>query len=725
MRKLAIFSFAFAAGTAVYLAWLSHLAALYAAGGLLAVSGLAFWKKWNFIKILSLGLGAALIWCSAYETLWLQPIHELEGTQTVLEMELTDLPEQVTYGCSGLVTVQLDGRTYPARLYDKKWELQDAAPGAQISGLVSVEKGDQYLLSRGIALQLYAREELTVLPGSPSRITAVRQWLRQRITGLYTGQRGGLVQALLTGDRSGLSDETFSDFNTAGLSHAVAVSGMHVSMLLTLVAFFCGKNPRLTAIVGIPAAIYFAFMTGATPSACRAVVMQVLVLSAPLLKRESDPPTTLGTAAMILLMQNPWVLTNVSFQLSFAAVAGLMLLGPQFRGKLLSLWKKPRRAAQWIATGLSTSFAAIAFTMPLMVWWFGRVSLAAPFVNLISLWAITGIFMLGLLSCVIPILAAPVSWLADFVLAVCHRTARLPFASASPENLPFLLWAVLLYGLVYLFLLDKIKRPILPLTAMTAALLAIALWGSATLVKGNPTYYLLDVGQGQCSLFLTEDLTAVFDCGGEDPVAAADALVQTLHSGCRTKVDVLVLTHYDDDHAGGVLQLLHRVDVETIFLPDVFDETGTRQAIEAKAQETGCRVFPVSSYTEVSFEQGKLTIFPPVGKENDNDRGICVLATAAEYDILITGDLDDSAEERLLSQWHLPQVELLVAGHHGAVGSTSQALLDQVRPETVAISVGGSNPYGHPSEKTLLRIEESGAKCYRTDLRGTLVFYGE
>ena len=135
-----------------------------------------------------------------------------------------------------------------------------------------------------------------------------------------------------------------------------------------------------------------------------------------------------------------------------------------------------------------------------------------------------------------------------------------------------------------------------------------------------------------------------------------------------------------------------------------------------------CPVTMVSTLTELEFSGGKLTVYPPVSRENDNNSGICVLASAAEYDILITGDLDRFMEMRLISQWQLPQAELLVAGHHGAESSTSTILLETVRPKTVAISVGADNHYGHPSAETLERIQAAGAAVYRTDLQGTLVF---
>ena len=175
------------------------------------------------------------------------------------------------------------------------------------------------------------------------------------------------------------------------------------------------------------------------------------------------------------------------------------------------------------------------------------------------------------------------------------------------------------------------------------------------------------------------------------------------------------MTHYDADHAGGAQQLLARVRVDSLFLPDLEDESGLREVLEVSDSQ----VFVVSGLTEISVPNGEIRLYPAVLKENDNNGGVCVLATAAEYDILVTGDMDRFAEMRLLARYDLPDVELLVAGHHGSKDATSQVLMDAVTPETVVVSVG-ENTYGHPAKETLRRIKAAGAEVLRTDELGTV-----
>ena len=144
-------------------------------------------------------------------------------------------------------------------------------------------------------------------------------------------------------------------------------------------------------------------------------------------------------------------------------------------------------------------------------------------------------------------------------------------------------------------------------------------------------------------------------------------------------------------------QLLHRLNVDFAYLPVVEDETGIRAQIEAALEEAGAKTVFVSGETTVTFSGGQLRLFPALsGGRND---GLAILASAGEYDMLVTGDLDMRQEQQLLLTYSLPQVELLLAGHHGAANSTSAALLQTVRPQLVAISVGADNRYGHPRSR--------------------------
>ena len=233
---------------------------------------------------------------------------------------------------------------------------------------------------------------------------------------------------------------------------------------------------------------------------------------------------------------------------------------------------------------------------------------------------------------------------------------------------------------------------------------------------------MLDVGQGQSVLLRLDGRLVLVDCGGDGQQDAGDAAADYLQTRGGEKLDALVVSHYHSDHANGVPELLRRVAVDLLLLPDVEEGDPLREEIVSLAAERGIEVRFVCGDTHLDFPGGqRLTIFPPLQSAGEtNELGLCVLASAGDFDVLIPGDMGGQGEERLLSHTRLPRVEVLVAGHHGSATSTTQALLDEIQPETAVISVGKRNRYGHPAQETLERLALAGTDIYRTDLQGTV-----
>lgn len=726
MRKLCLFAAGFAAAAAGYVYLRRDGLFLTLAAAALLCSILLRGRGPGRASVLLLGAALGIAWCFCYQITILGPANRAVGRTMVCAARVTDLPERTPYGWKAAVQVELEGRSFGAVLYGDE-TLEGAAPGDTVTGRCAVERtgmdilaGERlYLRAAGTFLTLYAEEALTVTPGQPNWYESVGLWLRNRIHTLFSGETAAFLQGLITGDQGELSYQTDNALAVTGLSHAVAVSGMHVSILLTMLHFLFRGSPRPTAWVGIPLTVAFTLVTGAVPSACRAAVMQILMLCAPLLRREYDIPTALGAGVLLLLLQNPWAIASVGLQLSFAAVAGLYLFSGPIQRRLLQ-WKLPRFAA----SGLSATVAATALTMPLSLLYFRTLSLVAPLSNLLCLGAVTWCFVLGILAAVAgplgELAAVPARWITNYVLGVVRLLARFPYAAAYSQNPAMLAWgtAALLIAVGLLFLGWKRRR--LWSGILLTGFLAAVLLGRFSLTAGTMTLQVLDVGQGQSLLLESRGFTAVLDCGGSYPEEAGEEMARTLLSAGLTTVDALVLTHFDDDHAGGAVQLLHRVRVDRVYLPSLPDAQGLAALVADTAEARGAAVLWVDRETAVTFPGGRLRLFPPEGTGRND--GLAILATAAEYDMLITGDLPTAREQALLRRYQLPRVELLVAGHHGAAGSTSQTLLGWVQPETVVISVGADNPYGHPAPETLQRIEQSGAALYRTDQMGTIRF---
>ena len=199
--------------------------------------------------------------------------------------------------------------------------------------------------------------------------------------------------------------------------------------------------------------------------------------------------------------------------------------------------------------------------------------------------------------------------------------------------------------------------------------------------------------------------------------AGCDTADELLTMGCR-RVDRVILTHFDDDHINGVEHLLARMGAETLTIPKAEGGAALDRLLEL-AERYGMDVETVTEETHLPFGNGELTIFPPLGVSGSNELGLTVLASAGEHGFLITGDMERATEKKLIETYELPELDVLMAGHHGSKNSTSKELLDAVTPGMVIISVG-SNSYGHPAEDTLRRLARAGCDIYRTDRHGTV-----
>ncbi len=685
------------------------------------------------LTALSLALGYDVL----YHRQVVGPMTALSGQEVAVTMTLQEFAQPSDYGAR--VTVRLPGYWGKAVYYGGE-ELLSLSPGQTVRDTVLLQDARKIredtittFTSKGVFLLAYSRGETAVGPGSAA---SPRWWalkvgaaMRRCMAGMVSGDPGGFLTGILTGDKSGLSLQASVDLEEAGLTHILAVSGMHCGFLLAMVMMLLGRHRRpLVALCTIPLLIFYALLTGGSPSVLRASMMLTLFLLAPLLRRDSDGPTALAAALMAILLGNPCAIASISLQLSFGAMAGILFLTPRLHRLLEGKTPRPK-ALQVVEASFCATMGALAFTLPLCAYYFGSLVLVSPLSNLLCLWATSAAFVLGMaalgLCLVCPPLGALVAVMAAvlsrYVLLAAHAMARLPFHALSFAA-PDLKYALLfVYGLFAAAALCPGRRR---KYAVAAGLCALCLFWANALGSlrwgGTLTAQVLNVGQGQSVLLSSHGAYALVDCGSansyQDPGATAADHLQSL--GCR-RLDYLILTHYDADHINGMEMLLSRMEVERLLLPRETEEAAKREEAISLARSFGVTVEAVDTPRSLSLGEASLSIFPPVGGTSDNELCLSVLADAGENQLLITGDLDSAGEAALLRSYDLPEVEVLVAGHHGSRTSTSQALLDALQPQVVCISVG-SNSYGHPTEEMLRRVGLAGCAVYRTDLQGTI-----
>lgn len=722
--------------------WALLMAALVCGAGI----GLPFLldaKVGKRAEMVCMGLAVGLVWFFGYDIMYTAPVRELDGDVVDFELTTYQYSWKTDYGCAVDCYLDLDGKRYKVRLYLN--EQQELEPWTTIESPVLVRlttdggrNEPTYHRSNGILALCYQRSEPEYSVRDDSAegflviaVASIRRQLTEIIDQCFPGNTAAFAKALLLGDRTDMSYEMSTDFKVSGISHIVAVSGLHVSILFALIYVLTFKRRWLLAVLGIPVVILFMAVACFTPSVTRAGIMQILIILALCLNREYDPPTALAFAALAMLAVNPLVASSVGFQLSVGSVAGIFLFSGAIRNWILlrlpeQKHKICRGLRSWFAGSVSVTLSAQVITTPLVAVYFGTVSLIGVVTNLAVLWVITFIFygvmgvcLLGFFSLTVANWAAwVIAWPIRYVIWMAKVFASVPLAAVYTESSYIVIWLVLCYGMILALIFGKGKRPLVCL-CVGVLCLAMALglsWLEPALYDHRVT--VVDVGQGQSIILQHRGKTFLVDCGGDYANDAADSAAEILLSMGIQRIDGLILTHYDADHAGGVEYLLHRIDTGALYLP-ASDEDAAAPVIDAADD---AEVVWIEEDLLLQSGGMKITLFAPEGAQNSNESSVAVLFQTEKCDTLITGDMSQFRERLLLYRTDLPELELLIVGHHGSKNSTSVELLEAASPEVAVISVGENNRYGHPAQETMERLEAAGCRVYRTDLSGDIIF---
>ena len=750
MRVLATIGFSFSAGVflAALLPWNGWQ--LYAAGGvlLLALAWLFAARKQKYFRrglLILLPLAVSLAYFAGYDHLVRQPREDRCGAASDFTATVCDWPQATERGAR--VTVELEGYHRARAVLYGEAELLAARPGDTVTGTAQWQSAAHFdsddvthFNARGVYALLYGREDVRLSAGDGDAL----RWLpqragkafREKVAAIWDDARvSGFLTAELTGDKSAMDDGDYLAMQETGLAHLFAVSGLHCAFLVTLLALLISRRQRLLCAVTIPLLLFYMVMVGMSPSVVRACIMQIFLLIAPLFRRGSDPLTSLAAALLVILLCNPFAAASVSLQLSFSATLGMVLLSPRLY-KLLTGWYKgkcrPLRAALcFVAANLSATLSAVVFTAPLTAWYFRIFVLVAPLSSLLAVpaagWSFMAAFVTVLLGFVWLPLASLLGWiswaLVRYILWIANGMMSWRYHAVYFTNPYLIYWLLFLYAaFIGCAATPDGKRKYLLASALSVLTLTAAIWVNRQDYQyGVLTALTLDVGQGESVILTSGGETALVDCGSSNSYKDPGGLAaDTLHSMGVRELSAVVVTHYHADHTNGLYEVLRRIPVQTVYLPDIEDEYGVRERLVSLAEEKGAQVTYVTKETADTLGDTVLTLYPPVQSGGDlNELGLTALASAGDFDLLITGDMSGSTEKKLVETYALPDIEVLVVSHHGSRYSSNRRFLKAVTPEAAVISVGDNN-YGHPSEETLQRLLAVGADIWRTDQQGTI-----
>jgi competence protein ComEC len=639
----------------------------------------------------------------------------------------------------------MDGRGFPYLAHG------DVVTAAGILGppeAIGVFDYPEHLAARGIRDVLTRGRVVATEPGDNAGLLAIihgwRRDLAAAVQRHVPEPEAAVVNALTLGLRGGITPEVNEAFRTSGLSHLLAVSGLHVGVLLAMVlgvsARVIGRHRVIYLVPPVLLLWTYVLLAGAPPSAVRAGFMGSVMLLALGTGRAAVPVNALGLTALLVLATDPGTLWDRAFQMSASAMAGVLLIGLPLAKRAFdrsaTRGTSAKLATMFVATPLAVSLGAVFGSMPLVAFNFGQVPLLSVPATLIAMPLVAPLLLTGMLTGLVGLVVPPLASLLGLVPAVlgsllvtlAEATAAIPRSVVETNVSVGWVWAAyvamaLAGALVYRkwWTATAISVAIAvwrgpqrraTTVAMVATFALLAAWPWATLAfaggDGSLRLYFLDVGQGDATLIVGPAGRSVLIDGGRDPRQTINAIDSILRDG-DVVIDVGILTHPDADHAAGVVELARRDRFGTLLRPAPVNNSGRSRVGEIV--ESGMPVTAAVTGTVIELGDGVRleVLYPPdppvLGTGADvNNNSAAILVSWNEASALFTGDLHAEGESVLLALGHDLDVDVLQVGHHGSATSSSVAFLESVTPSAAVISVGDDNPFGHPSPAVVERL---------------------
>jgi competence protein ComEC len=632
-----------------------------------------------------------------------------------------------------------------------------------------------HLRRRGVAGELLldgARRTGRRRGGLAGALDAIRRRAERAVVAGMPEPDGALLRGMVLGQDEAIAAAVRDDFRDSGLAHLLAVSGQNVMLLaaLALPALALaglGLRARLAALVALIA--LYVPLAGAGPSLQRAGVMGLAGIAAIAASRPASRSYALLLAAAVTLAWDPRSWTDPGWQLSFAAVAGILTMGvPMSRGlrrmgeelvttraaepALTRAGTVPLAAVRLLADGVAITVAATLATAPLLAHHFGSVPLAGLLANLLALPAVAPAMWLGMLKiglgqagaigqAAAEALGGVSAVAVGYIASLAERCADLPGGQLSlPLGSPLAVLGAYAVLVAAAIAASRLARPLtaripervarwrrLPrarrLALATAAALALLVTAAPALDGPGPpgrlTIRFLDVGQGDSTLIQHPDGTAVLFDGGP-PEAGVTRL---LRKAGVERLAVVVATHASRDHHGGLAEVLRRFPVDMLLEGGDGTRDPSFRVLLRDASSRGTRRVAATAPLTLTLAGGELAIRllsppprpPGPAPEDPNPRAAVALVRAGAFDLLLSAD----AESETLLPLELPDVDAMKVPHHGSADPGMPEVLDELDPELAAIEVG-PNTYGHPAPSTLNALKGAGVETYRTDRHGTV-----
>ncbi len=698
---------------------LPSLWALLPFGAALLASMLVL-RRYGFALVVA-GFTGGLVYTTTYALIALSERlpAELAGTDLRVEGTVISLPQRAgrvtrfrlrlddCERCWADTTIALsayDGRLTPQP--GEVWSLTvrlDRPRGSVNPGLFDY---DGWLLAEGIGARGYVRASPEPRrlkeAGAASAIQQLRQQIRERIDAMIPNEdMRGLLIALTIGESSAIGSENWRKLSATGTNHLLIISGLHVG-LVAGAGFklwrLLGASQSMAGVMALTGALAYGGIAGMGLPVQRSLVMTAVALSGVLLDRYVTASAMFCIALAGVTLLNPFAVMSSGFWLSFGAVFFLLFV-------FGATPRTDRNVSGWLNDAVTSQWVAFAGTLPLLAWTVGQVSLVAMLTNLVAIpWVsvlVIPILLIAVVCLPFSVMAADIALIAaarsmDVIWRVVDWFAGLNHVAFFPDVDVKALLLAILGSLVMLSprgLLPRWPGMILWLPLLTANEIPL---------DDGMEISVIDVGQGLSVLVRTPNHTLLYDAGPRfgDRFDAGERIVTPMlrSLGVTRRIDTFVVSHTDIDHAGGE-QAVRR----NFLIDKTISETSRH-----------CRA-------RWEWEKGdtRIAAFPVASSGSDNDRSCVVLVSVGASSVLLPGDIE-TAGEKALSQMALPDIDVLIAPHHGSQSSSTPMFLNHVSPSIAIASAGYRNRFGHPDEHIVVRYQRRGIAFYNTAETGAI-----
>jgi competence protein ComEC len=617
-----------------------------------------------------------------------------------------------------------------------------------------------YLARQGIHTMIRRPEIKLVETGQGCLFLTAMFTFKQKAAGVINQALAepyaGLLNGILLGIETGIPPELYEDFNRTGTSHIIVISGSNILVIAALFLFISRRTlgQRYAPYIAMTAIVIYTLLVGADASVRRAAFMGGMWMLAMMVGRPGLALNSLFFAGISLTLINPQMIWDAGFQLSFAATLGLIVLFPPMERAAFTLYQQwrpgqaPGLGLALLSDLLIMTLAAQMATAPLVLYNFGRLSLVSLLSNALigpaqpPVMVLGGLLALG--GIVWPPLGQFFGWLVWLPLAwtvwVVEQSASLPLASLDFGRMP--LWLLLLIcitigagawmltrsvavaGQFYQAGMPRIGSLTSRVLVGGVAALALLIWlAVASLPDGRLHVTFLDVGQGDASLITLPDGRQILIDGGPSTTPLNWRLGQAMPFWDRN-LDMVINTHPDADHLGGLVSLPDRFKIGAVMVNGVERETPLFEQWQVELARAGITPVVATTGTQLVLSPGiRATILHPtpaaIPQNKSNNNSVVLYLQYGEVSFLFPGDIEATVEQQLVNAG-LPRATVLKSPHHGSNSSSSEPLLNATSPRVAVVSVDDENRFGLPSAEVLTRYAQHGLTVLRTDQQGTV-----